>query len=72
MGSAPLSSTVLRDQSIRVFDRRDVTFIDAAGLGILRDALRRSAQGAVVRHPPPCLTRLLDLVGLDLVPASPT
>ena len=65
IGSAMGKSAVHRDPSIRVIDLRDVTFIDAAGLGLLRDAMARMAPDVMIRNPPPCVERLLALAGLD-------
>jgi anti-anti-sigma factor len=72
IGSTLITSTVRRDPSIRVIDLRGVTFIDAAGLGVLCDAIRRSAPDVVIRNPSPCVERLLALVGLDGTLASPS
>ena len=58
-----LASAVRRDLSIRVIDLSAVTFIDAAGLGALHEALR-SAPDVVVRNPAPCVERLLGIIGL--------
>jgi anti-anti-sigma factor len=70
-GSTVIKSLVQRDPSIRVIDLRGVTFIDAAGLGILRDAQLRWAPGVVIRNPSPCVERLLALVGLGGTLESP-
>jgi anti-anti-sigma factor len=69
MQSEDLASTVRRDPSIRVIDLGAVTFVDAAGLGMVRAALR-SAPDVVVRNPAPCVERLLAIVGLSHVGAA--
>jgi anti-anti-sigma factor len=69
-GAAALEAVLRRTRSIRKVDLGDVTFIDAAGLRILRDALRCSAPGAVIRNPSPCVVRLIALVGLDATLAA--
>jgi anti-anti-sigma factor len=71
MGAAVIGSMVHRDPSIRVIDLHGVTFINAAGLGVLCDALHRSAPDVVIRNPAPCVKRLLALVGLDGALESP-
>jgi anti-anti-sigma factor len=72
ISSAVITATVQRDPSIRVIDLRDVTFIDAAGLGILREVVLRSAPDVVIRNPSPCVRRFLALAELDGELESPT
>ena len=53
-----------------VFDVRDMTFIDAAGVSVLVYALRRSRErGGVVRvgHSRPVVQRVLDITGLSSI-----
>jgi anti-anti-sigma factor len=66
-----LASQLLRDRSIRVVDLAGVTFIDAAGLGGLRDGIRRANRPILVRRASPCIRRLLAIVGLDHITLEP-
>jgi anti-anti-sigma factor len=66
MATAPaIAEQLLHDRSIRVVDMSSVTFIDAAGLGALRDGMRRANRRILVRRASPCVRRLLTIVGLD-------
>ena len=72
MATAPeLAAKLLHDRSIRVVDLAGVTFIDAAGLGCLRDGMRRADRPIRVRRAPLCLRRLLTIVGLDHTTLEP-
>ncbi len=72
MATAPtVAAKLLRDRSIRVVDLGGVTFIDAAGLGGLRDGMRRANRPIHVRRAPPCIRRLLSMVGLDHTTLEP-
>ena len=48
-----------------VVDLAAVSFIDAAGLGVLLGAHRRRAGGLALRAPSRCVRRLLALTGHD-------
>jgi anti-sigma B factor antagonist len=53
-----------------VVDLRDITFVDAAGLGLLvgvHNERRRHGSGLVLRNASPRVLRLLRLTGLDAV-----
>ena len=63
VASAPALRVALADCAVTAVDLATVTFIDAAGLGVLLDAHRRRAGGLALRAPSPCVRRLLALAG---------
>ncbi len=65
LASAPALRAALADRAVVVVDLADVTFIDAAGLGVLLEAHRRRPDGVTLRTPSPCVRRLLALAGHD-------
>ena len=72
MATAPtVASQLLHDRSIRVVDLAGVTFIDAAGLGVLRDGIRGTNRPILIRRASPSTLRLLAIVGLDHTTLEP-
>ena len=69
--AGPLRTTLLefsqRDADVLVLDMRGVEFLDSTGISLLIQAKQRfDAQGTrfVLRHPPPRVTRVLEIAGV--------
>ena len=69
--AGPLRTTLLgfsqRDADALVLDMRAVEFLDSTGISLLIQAKQRfDAQGTrfVLRHPPPRVTRVLEIAGV--------
>ena len=63
LASAPALREALADPAVVVVDMAAVTFIDAAGLGVLIEAHRRHRAGLTLRVPSAIVRRLLALTG---------